>query len=330
MGSNREFVIAYRRVVEPLGESKSDQEINTLLLEGLGIDSTIAYPVSEEQGYYESIAGCKVRGENGKMVPLVTLTEEDIKSLGATGEAQKGIVSLKEFVDNGGYQYKREEGDGLGFIGYKDFIDDPEGKPLPSKSGKFELYCQAHDDALHALGFPNHEAYKPYPTYIEPPAHAGYAATFKNGDRASGVKGEFPYLLYNPHYLRRSHSVFDNCPWMREAWENPVFISRDDAQAEGISEGDTVKVTTYAGSTLRKASLMDVLRPGVVGMPHGAWVDVDEATGIDRAGSDNYLTGNEYSGMGVSGYNNQTCRIEKYEGEALGRDCDLPARWSAN
>lgn len=52
----------------------------------------------------------------------------------------------------------------------------------------------------------------------------------------------------------------------------------------------------------------------MVGVPHGAWVDVDEETDIDMAGSDNYLIGSEYSGMGVSGYNNQICNVEKYTG----------------
>ena len=63
-------------------------------------------------------------------------------------------------------------------------------------------------------------------------------------------------------------------------------------------------------------------------MAHG--LTRDEETGIDMAGSDNYLIGSEYSGMGVSGYNNQICNVEKYTGAPLGRDCDKPARWSAN
>ena len=71
---------------------------------------------------------------------------------------------------------------------------------------------------------------------------------------------------------------------------------------------------------------MDILMPGVVGVPHGAWVDVDEKTGIDQAGSDNYLLGNEYGGMGVSGYNNYVCNIEKYSGAAIPEDCDVPQR----
>ena len=81
---------------------------------------------------------------------------------------------------------------------------------------------------------------------------------------------------------------------------------------------------------MRKAAVMDILMPGIVGVPHGAWVDVDEETGIDRAGSDNYLIGAEYGGMGVSGYNNQICNIEKYDEGQLVPDCELPPRWSKN
>lgn len=89
-------------------------------------------------------------------------------------------------------------------------------------------------------------------------------------------------------------------------------------------------ISTPHGQSIRHAALLDILMPGVVGVPHGAWVDVDESTGIDHAGSDNYLIGSEYAGMGVSGYNNQICAISKYSGAALGRDCDMPARWNAD
>lgn len=325
--SNREFILVNSKVTESLGESKSDQEIGTLLLEGMGIDPSEAFPISEEQAFFEKVAGCTVMDDSGEMVPLVTITDDDIATLGVEGAAQEGIISYADIIANGGYQYQRSEGDGHGFIGYEDFITDPEANPLPSVSGKFEIYCQAHDDMLHMLNYPNNEAYKPYPTYVVPPMPVGYAATFKDGV-VGGEKGDYPYLLFNPHYLRRSHTVFDNCPWLREAWPNPVFLSRADAEEKGIADGDPVLVSTYVGTTLRTAAIMDIMMPGVVGVPHGAWVDIDPESGVDRAGSDNLLIGNEYSGMGVTGYNNCTCNIEKYDGDALVADCDLPARWT--
>ncbi|MDR0514584.1 MAG: molybdopterin-dependent oxidoreductase [Coriobacteriaceae bacterium] len=320
---NREFVYCYSQVSKPIGESKTDQEIGTLLLEGMGIDPSLAYNTTEAQQFFEQIAGSKVMGSDGKMAPLVTITEADIAAMGVTGAAQTGIIDMKEFVENGGYQFKRTPGDGLGFIGYEDFVKDPAANPLKSKSGKLEIYCQARYDLMASYEFPGIAAYKPYPTYVVP--CVGYESTFKDG-KIGSAKGTYPYIMYNPHYLRRSHSVFDNCPWLRETWENPVFLSRKDADDKGIADGDTVLITTPAGRGLRRAAVLDILMPGVVGVPHGAWVDVDDSTGIDRAGSDNYLIGTEYGGMGVSGYNNQICNIEKYAALALEPDSEWPQR----
>ncbi len=65
--------------------------------------------------------------------------------------------------------------------------------------------------------------------------------------------------------------------------------------------------------------------PGVVGVPHGAWVDIDETTGIDHAGSDNILTGQIQSGQGVSGWNTCICNFEKYT-EEIPEDIDVEMR----
>ena len=153
----------------------------------------------------------------------------------------------------------------------------------------------------------------------------GYETTFKDG-KIGGEKGEYPYLLFNPHYFRRSHSVFDNCPWLREAWANPVFLNASDAKEKGIENGDTVRVWTKYGEVLRKACCMENLMPGEVGIPHGSWVRVNEETGIDEGGADNYLTGNDISGGGVTSYNNNNCNFEKYDGPALEDDCSIDAR----
>ena len=320
---NREFVYCYSQVTEPIGEAKTDQEIGTLLIEGMGMDPKLAYDTSETQQFFEQIAGCKVMGDDGEMKPLVTITSDDISKMGVNGDPQEGVIPMEEFISNGGYQFKRTPDDGYGYIGYKDFVDDPENHPLKSASGKLEIYCQARYDLIESYGFPGADQLKPYPTYVVP--CIGYESTFKD-KKIGGEKSDYPYMMYNPHYLRRSHTVFDNCPWLRETWSNPVFLSRKDADDKGIKDGDTVLVSSPHGKCIRNAAVLDVLVPGVVGMPHGAWIDIDEETGIDRAGSDNYLIGNEYAGFGVSGYNNQICNIEKYTGEALEPDCQWPQR----
>lgn len=312
MASNREFILCYSKVVEPRFESKTDQEIDKGILEAMGYDPLELYPISEEQQFMNQILGSTYLDENGDYVPLVTVTAEELSERGMMGTPQKGIISLTDFVEQGGYQVERKKTDNYRFIGYEDFIKDPEKHPLPSESGKFEIYCQEKADALNAFGF-SKRTYKPYPEYITP--ELGYETTFVDG-KLDGEKGAYPYLLYNPHYLRRSHTVFDNCSWLREAWKNPVFLNEKDAKEKQIENGDRVLVWTKYGSVLRQACVMETLMPGIVGLPHGAWSDYDEKTGIDRGGSDNMLTGNDIYGMGVTGYNNCNCNFTKYEGDA--------------
>ena len=325
LASNREFLLCFSRVTEPLFEAKTDVEINSLIMKAIGVDPETVYPISPKQAFFNSIAGTTVIADDdsGKYVPLVTVTEADLKEWGVEGETQTGRVGLNEFVSNGGYQVERKKDDKhSSFLGYASFIKDPEKNPLKTKSGKFEITCQAKADLFNSIGLCDH-AYAPYPEYLVP--SVGYETTFKDG-KIGGEKGEYPYLLFNPHYFRRSHSVFDNCPWLREAWANPVFLNASDAKEKGIEEGDTVRVWTKYGEVLRKACCMENLMPGEVGIPHGSWVRVNEKTGIDEGGADNYLTGNNISGGGVTSYNNNNCNFEKYDGPALEDDCYTDAR----
>ncbi len=321
--ANREVLLVASQVVPPLYEAKTDEEIDKGLMEAVGIDTSEIFVKSEKQQFFDQLAGAQVIKEDGSgYETLVTVTQEDIDEWGVEGTPQEGRIGLQELIDNGGYQVRRTAGDSTGcFIGYKDFIDDPEANPLPSKSGKFEIYCQARFDLLDTM-FGGID-FKPYPTYVVPPR--GYESTFVDYD-IDGEKTEYPYIMYNPHYLRRSHSTFDNCSWLREVHPNPVFLSAIDAEEKGVKAGDTVLVSSPFGKCLRKAAVLDNLRPGQVGIPHGAWADIDEEAGIDKAGADNYLTGNDISGCGVTGYNNGNCNFEKWDGEELEDDWHLPHR----
>ena len=322
--SNREFLLCWTKITDPMFESKTDQDIDCLLLDALGINSTAVYPRTEKQTFFNQVAGAWVLNqETGEKEVLVTITEEDIKEWGVEGEVQEGKMSMKEFIANGGYQAERKLGDKQSeYLNHSAFINDPVASPMKSPSGLFELCSQAKADLFNSIGLTDYD-FKAYPEYMVPVR--GYETTFKNGE-IDGEKGEYPFLLFNPHYIRRSHTVFDNCSWLREAHGNPVFLNASDAKAKGIAMGDTVKIWTEWGAVLRQACLMETIRPGQVGIPHGCWVDVDEATGIDKAGSDNYLLGTVISGCGVTGYNNNNCNFEKYDGPALVDDCMVPAR----
>lgn len=319
--SNREMMVAYEQIVEPMFEAKSDQEIACEIAKRLGLSDKDIYPIDAKQQYFNCLSSMTVFDDDGKTYgPAVTITDDDIKSMGVSGKAQQGKMSFADLKAKGVYQVERKQGDNFGYIAFEDFANDPEKNPLETKSGKLEIYCQDLADMVNQMGFSHIE---PIPTYIAP--ENGYESTFS--DWRAGTKGDYPMQVINPHYLRRSHTVFDNVPWLREAWANPVFLNADDAAASGIADGDTVLIESPFGATLRNASLSQRIRPGVVGLPHGAWVDVDEETGIDKAGADNYLTGQVATGQGVSGFNSMNCRISKYSTQ-IPADVDMPARFA--
>ena len=312
---NREMAIVYSQVIDSMYETHSDQWIALELAKLLGVDPNQVYPRSEKQQFFDQLLTATVTDEDGvTQVPLVTVTQEDIDSWECEGAPQEGKIALNDLLAQGVYQVPRADGDNYGYIAYEGFINDPEANPLEeSQSGKFEIYSAALADTINNMGY---SEISPIAKFIEPVE--GYEETFSDFEKKT--PGEYPYQVINPHYLRRSHTVFDNIPWLREAWENPVFISAADAEAKGVADGDTVQVTSKHGSTLRKVSITQRLTPGVIGLPHGAWVNVDEETKVDKAGADNYLCGGISTGQGVSGWNGCIANFEKWTGEEIPDD----------
>lgn len=317
---NREMIIMYSQVTEPLFEAKDDQWIARELAKKLGIDEKEVYPFDEKQQFFNTLSSIQVVNEDGKTYgPLVTITQEEIDKWGVEGKPQMGKITYQELKEKGIYQVKRYQGDNYGYIAFEDFVKDPEKHPLSSESGKLEIYSRKLADTINAMGF---SKIKPIPTYIK--VTEGYEDTFEDWEKK--IKGEYPYQVINLHYLRRSHSVFDNVKWLQEAWPNPVYINTKDAEKHGIKDGDTVLLTSKYGKILRRALITERLMPGVIGLPHGAWEDLDEKSGIDRGGADNILKGQLPTGQGVSGFNTCIVKMEKYDGTPLIPDVEKPQR----
>jgi len=307
---NREMLIMHTRVIDRYYETYSDQEIVNMLAPKLGIDPMTIYPIDEKQQFFNQAMGATMINDKGEKVPLISFTQGEIEELGVEGEPQDGYISFTEFKEKGVVSVKRSDGDSYTQYYAKGFVDDPTSNPMPSESGLMEIYCRKLASTCNEFGY-SHDV-TPIPTFYTGPE--GYAGTFENGDIEAGKPSKYPFQLYNPHYLRRSHTVFDNVQWLREAWVNPIYINASDAKAKSIMTGDAVKVTSPHGACVREACVTERLMPGVVGLLHGAWVNVDESTGIDMAGSDNYVYGCVVSGAGVSGWNSGICDFEKYSG----------------
>ena len=315
-----EFATFGDTISDPVYEAKSDQWIGAELLKRWGIDPENAYPVDEATQHFEIMYGAQVLKEDGETYePLLSFTEEEAALFGpnATPRAE-GRISYSQMAKQGVYSVPRKPDDNFLFIGGEGFRNNPEENPVGSESGKLEFYSRTARDLSSKLG-EGYSKLRPLPEYV--PTVNGYESTFE--DIAAGVKGVYPYQLYTPHYYRSAHAHYDNIPCLREAFARPVFINPLDAQTKGVSDGDVVRVFNDNGSVLRPLCVTDRIMPGVVGLTHGAALEVDEETGFNISGSDNWLTAPVTTGFGTDGYNSQICDFEKYEGEFVA-DVDRP------
>jgi anaerobic dimethyl sulfoxide reductase subunit A len=274
----------------------------------LGLDPAEILPLSPEQEEFNRLAGAWVVGrDGGERENLVTITEDDIRKAGVQGRPQKGRISLAEFREKGIYVVPRRPGDGMGHIAFADFRQDPEAYPLSTPSGRFELHCQEIADHVQSVGFTRID---PIPVY-RPPAE-GFEETF--ADFEKGIKGPHPLQLITLHYRRRTHSVFDNVAWLREAFPQEFIMNPVDAEARGLTTGDTVRVQSRHGAVLRPLFVTERIMPGVVALGEGAWADVDPRTGVDRAGATNVLNGDRPTGQGHQGWNTCVVEVSPYRG----------------
>src|SRR3546814_729975 len=190
------------------------------------------------------------------------------------------IFALREFKEKGIYHIPREPGDNHGYVYLKDFREDPENNPLPTRSGKLEIRCQVLADHVNRLGW---SKIRPIPAYH--PALEGYEATFS--DWKKRIKGEYPLQLYNVHMPRRAHGFFDNAVVMRELFPHEFIMNPLDAEPRGIKNGDTVLVRSRWGKVMRTVWVTPHVMPGVTILGQGGRVDLDEGAGHDRGGRAN-------------------------------------------
>ena len=317
---NRDYALFPRPVTQPLFEAKNEPWIYTQLAERLGHTGEEMYASSALQTYYDKIQTAEyLDPEDGLTYkPLVTITQEDIDAWGVMGEPQEGVIAMADLLAQGKYQASRTDGDKLGHIGYEAFVADPDENPRDSASGKIEIYCQSKADEINRMQHGPDEL-KPYPTF--------HTTTWEQKD-----DGAYNFIMYQPHYLRRAHTNFDESTWLCEAWANPIYISAEDAAAKGIANGDTVRVFNDAGGFLRTATVTETLVPGCIAVPHGARTYIDQETGLDLGGNENMvvdaLTQDDYFPT-CNGYNSCLVDFEKYDGPALQPDCLFePALWT--
>ena len=326
IASDKENVFTWRQVIGPLYDTKDDREIAIEIGRRLGLsEDQLAelYPKTEKQLWFEQMTQASVF-KDGAYVPIATVTQEDIDRYGVDYEPQEGLIPFEQLIDEGVYRVVREE-DGSscpGGIAYQAFIDDPDVYALTSRSGKFEIYCQQLSDWYDMVngyadgdeGILDYVRVSPLPKYLEHPF-----------SHEEAKKSKHPFQVTHNHCPRRAHTDCDNVPWVREVFQNPIFINKQDAEAKGIKQGDIILMHNDYGQFLRPATVSRCVMPGCVIMPHGATARIDEKIGIDLFGADNMLTAsNRTTTPFLNSWNSILVDYEKYDGPI-----DLPADYLA-
>ncbi|RZS30320.1 anaerobic selenocysteine-containing dehydrogenase [Herbihabitans rhizosphaerae] len=91
------------------------------------------------------------------------------------------------------------------------------------------------------------------------------------------VSDEFPLVLSAGE--RRSftaNTIYRDPSWRRRDTDGALRISRADADAIGLGDGDTARVITERGAAQAVVEISDMMRPGHVSLPNGLGVDHPE------------------------------------------------------
>ncbi len=279
------YYIHRPKVIEPLGESKSDFQVFTEL----------AYRLEKLDPSLKNFGKRYNPRSNRDYFQNADATDEAYLTAWWRGvqEHQGVTMSWEEFKKRGVYKFVLKEP----HVAFTDQIK--HGEPFETPSGKIEILstelAQVKDWTKTQYGY----EIPAIPKWIEP----------WESLNAPKVK-DFPFHMISPHPRWRTHSIFHNIAWLRETFSQEVTLNAADAKRLGIRTGDTVEVFNDRGSMVLPAYVTERCMPGVVVVHEGAWMDLDEK-GIDRAGNPDFLTKDDPSPAGAFAYNTVLCNVRK-------------------
>ncbi|HSJ36482.1 MAG TPA: molybdopterin-dependent oxidoreductase [Acidimicrobiia bacterium] len=279
-----DHLFAMHRAVGPLAEARSDHQVFAGLAERLGAGAEFTAGRSESEWIrwmYE-----RFRERDPSAPPFSEFWQHGHHRQLPSPEAE--LVLLAEFRH------------------------DPDARPLPTPSGRIELWS-ADIDRAAPVGCP------PHPAWTEPAEWLGSAA-----------EDELHLISNQPR--TRLHSQWDMGAESQDskvAGLEPIHLHPEDAAAAGVEDGSVARVWNERGATLAGVRIDDGVRPGVAELATGAWydpLDPTDADSLDVAGNPNVLTRDAGTSELAQGPSPQTClvRIEPWDGPLPDRKANRP------
>jgi trimethylamine-N-oxide reductase (cytochrome c) len=276
-------IIAMKKVVDPVYESKTDFDIFTGIADKLGKKQQFTEGKSEMDWIKSFYDAALVQAKAKK----IAMPDFETFWSGA------GVIEFPVTA-------------GKSFVRYAQYREDPLLNPLGTPSGKIEIYSKniekmAYDDC------PAH------PMWMEPIERTGGpGAKYKLHIATSHPKSRLHSQLCGTK-LRETYAV---------AGHEPCLINTKDAEARGIKDGDVVRVYNDRGQILAGAKVTDAIRPGVIRVNEGGWYDPAEGGKpgtLCRWGDANVLTVDVGTSKLAQGNCGHTAigEVEKYSGPAV-------------
>ncbi|MEO1548952.1 MAG: molybdopterin-dependent oxidoreductase [Pseudomonadota bacterium] len=258
-----DYLFYMPKLIPPQGEARDDYSILSALAGRLGVEDAF----TEGRTAAEWIAHLYEGYRDG-----AAQTGIDVPSLAELKERNWVRLPLKE------------EGPNQSLLA--PFREDPDKAPLPTPSGKLELYSET------VAGF-GYEDCPGHPIWLPPQEWLGAASA------------TYPLHLVSPQPADKLHSQMESAlAEVEGARPETLALHPQDADARGISTGDLVRVLNGRGAVRARALVTQEILQGVVSLPTGAWYG-DPGENIDPHGNVNVLTrdvGTSRLGQGCSAH----------------------------
>jgi len=272
---NDPLMVAMHQIAEPFGLARDDYAIFSDLAERLGAGGAFTEGRTARQWlahlYEPTRAALEAQG-------LSPPSFEDFW--------ERGSVVLPQHADDGGLLRR--------------FREDPTGRPLPTPSGRIEIFSEkiaSHGDA-------------------DCPGHPVWLAKTDVPQPGS------PLFLVANQPMTRLHSQLDFGGYSANAKYRGREIARmhsRDAELRGIKDGDIIRVFNARGACLAAVRVTDAIAHGTIQLPTGAWydpMDPDEERPLCVHGNPNVLTRDVGTSSFAQGCTGQltTVQVERFTG----------------
>lgn len=277
--SRDRFILAMEQTIDPLAEAKNDYDIFRELAKRMGTEPDFTEGRTEDDW----------------------LRHIYNRSRQHAAEHDLTMPSFESFWKEGHIEIPKPQEP---HVILSDYRADPNLFPLPTESGKIEIFSELID----SYGY---EDCIGHPVWLEPVEWLGGKKT-----------KDYPLHMISNQPKTRLHGQMDNGKISRESKINqrePVWIHPDDARERNLSSGDIARLFNLRGEILAGIVVTNEVRKGVVQLSTGAWYDPENPNtknSLDKHGNPNVLTidkGTSRLGQGPSAHST-LIQIEKFNG----------------